>query len=183
MAAEPRAVKALKVADATRRDETNPGIPTMTKTFLTAIFALPMLLSSAEAQAADFGEYKVRIHVTNAEKWKVKWWCNEANGSTSLIDADTYPASTKTTRSTNITPGKCSTGDWKVSFEIKAWGNWKKVQPGANVCTGASCGYSNDGGWTYKTYARPVDFNSSRKLCVSAWNFSFGNIYTLKQGC
>lgn len=42
--------------------------------------------------------------------------------------------------------GLVMVADWKVSFEIKAWGNWKKVQPGASVCNAASCGYSNDGG-------------------------------------
>ncbi len=154
------------------------------KKFLPALLALPMLLTGpVEAQAEDFGEYKIRMHVTNAEKIKVKWWCNESDGSTSLIDADTYPASTKTTRKTKITKSKCSTGDWKVSFHIKAWGKWKDVEPGSNVCTGNSCGYTNNGGITYKTYARPEDFGSNRKLCTISANVAFEKIYVGKDAC
>ncbi len=154
------------------------------KKIIVSLLALPMLLSAGDARAeSNFGEYKVKIHVTNAEKMKVKWWCNESDDTTTLIDADTYPASTKTTRSTNITAAKCSTGDWKVSFEIKKGSNWRKVEPGAGVChDDGSCGYTNDG-WNFKTYARPVDFNSSGKLCTTSWNFGFYDIYVNKAGC
>ena len=149
------------------------------------LLALPLLLSGTDSNAAEthFGEYKVKISVTNAEQWKVKWLCNEADGSTSVIDADTYPASTGTTRSTNINSDKCPTGDWKISFQIKAWGTWKDVKPGSNVCTTSSCGYTKTAGFTYQTYAHPNDFNGSNKLCLLGSNFQFEKIYVSKISC
>lgn len=155
------------------------------KKLLGTLLALPMLLSVGEARAAEnFGEFKVRINATNAEKWKVRWLCNEADGSTSTIDGDTYPASKKTTRTTNITAAKCSTGDWKVEFQIKSFGSWLGVKPGGSACAGdGNCGFTTDGGWSYKTYARPSNFNASNKLCLVGYNFSYTSVYLTKEGC
>ncbi|MCX4246772.1 hypothetical protein [Paraliomyxa miuraensis] len=156
------------------------------KKLITAVLSLPLLLAGGDSDASTqhFGEYKVKINVTNAEEMKVKWWCKEADGSTSLIDADTYPASTSTTRSTNINSTKCSTGDWKVSFHIKAWGSWKDLEPGSNVCLTNSCGYTTNS-FTYKTYAHPEDFTagSNNKLCTTSLNLQFEKIAVSKGGC
>ena len=151
-------------------------------------FALVTLafLFSVEPAAANtyFGEYKVKINATNAEKWKVKWLCNNANGSTSTIDSDTYPSSSSTTRSTNITSSKCSTGDWKVEFYIKVAGDWRSVKPGANVCRGGNCGFWASGTASPQQYARPQNhFNSSKKLCLKGYNFSYNSIYVAQVGC
>src|SRR5690606_16107211 len=102
--------------------------------------AASLLTASPETEAASgdthFGTYKLRIHATNAEMWKAKWICTDDDfNSLYTIDADTYPASTKTTRETNITADKCHTGKWKVEFYIKFAGNWKRIKPGAGICT------------------------------------------------
>ncbi len=154
------------------------------KKLLGTLLALPMLMSAGQAKAdTHFGEYKVKIKVVNAEKWKVRWLCNEADGTTSVIDGDTYPASTGTTRSTNITAAKCSTGDWKIEFQLKKLGNWKDVRPGADVCNGNStCGYTDDA-FTFETYARPNNFNGNNKLCLEAHNIAYNSVYVAKVGC
>ena len=149
---------------------------------LSSIVAAVFALSSLTAQAGgDWGKFKVRINATNAEKWKVKWICNANDGSTHTIDADTYPASKKTTRETNINSDKCDSGDWKLEFYIK-FGSWKRVKPGASICTSSSCGFTTDA-FNFQQYARPKHFNSSNKLCLKGWNFGFNKIYVLKEGC
>lgn len=184
-----RAVSPLMNAPTRRPTPTRPltiETTSIMKKLLGALIALPMFLAAGQADASEthFGEYKVKIHATNAEKWKVRWLCNEADGSTTTIDSDTYPASKKTTRATNITSSKCSTGDWKIEFQIKSGFSWVGVKPGGSACAGdGSCGYSNDGGWSYKQYARPSDFNSSKKLCMTGWNMSFTSVYLHKGGC
>ncbi len=149
---------------------------------LTGVFAAPEDVQAG--QSGNFGEYKIKINATNAEKWKAKWLCNESNGTTTTIDSDTYPASTSTTRSTNITASKCSTGNWKVAFYIKVGGNWRAVKPGASVCgDSSSCGFRTDG-LTYKQYLRPDDYPSgSKKICLKGWNFSYSSIYLTKHSC
>ncbi len=156
------------------------------------LLALPLLLTGVFAspedvhagQTGNFGEYKIKINATNAEKWKAKWTCNESDGTTTHIDSDTYPASTATTRSTNITASKCSSGEWKVEFYIKVAGNWRAVKPGASVCIeSGSCGFRVDF-FTYKQYLRPNDYPSgSKKICLKGWNFGYEKIYLTEYSC
>ena len=141
-----------------------------------------------------FGQYKLRIDATNAEKWKAKWWCVESDDSLTLIDADTFPASSRTTRKTNITAAKCATGQWKVSFHLKKNSNWRDVKPGAGVCGNKDwCGYADDNEFElfepaedqFDRYARPDQdwTNSKDKLCVVAINEWFDKIYLYKEPC
>ncbi|HLT36533.1 MAG TPA: hypothetical protein VK034_09605 [Enhygromyxa sp.] len=159
--------------------------------------AASLLTASPETEAASgdthFGTYKLRIHATNAEMWKAKWICTDDDfNSLYTIDADTYPASTKTTRETNITADKCHTGKWKVEFYIKFAGNWKRIKPGAGICTTypSLCGFyptGNDFVWgTPKDYARPHHFdqgNIGNKMCTIGWNSAFEKIYLVKDAC
>ena len=142
-----------------------------------------------------FGEYKIRINATNAEMWKAKWHCEHEDGSLSLIDADTFPASTRTTRSTNITPEKCPTGIWKVSFELKKNSNWRDVKPAAAICGNKEwCGFYPDHritlgelleGVDFDRYARPDQdwTNSADKLCVVGINTAWDKVYLYKEAC
>ena len=158
-----------------------------TMKLLVKLLAGALAMSSLSAQAGgDWGKYKVKIRVTNAEKWKVKWMCFANDGSVHKIDADQYPASTSTTRETNITQDKCDSGDWKIEFEMKVAGKWKSIHPDSNYCksSGKTCGYyTGDLIKGYVRYVKPKEFNSSNKLCLSAFNFTFGKMYLGKTGC
>lgn len=151
--------------------------------------AQPETIGASAHALTHFGEFKLRINATNAEMWKAKWWCVNGDGSLSLIDADTFPASSQTTRTTNITSDKCTSGRWKVSFEVKRNGNWREVKPGGGVCNYPSfCGYYPSTSLPiipdFREYAEDTDWtNDSSKLCVLAINEWWDKLQVMKEPC
>lgn len=135
------------------------------KTLLGTLVALPLLLSAAgEAKAADHGEYKLKIDVRTAEKWKVRWICD--NGTThSTFDTDTYKGWKTTTRTNNVTADKCSSGNWYLQFRFHhASSSWDTVDTGYHRCYNNECGYYT-GGQTTTSPLRPT--SAATTSCAS----------------
>lgn len=118
---------------------------------LMALVGTPVAMASTHAEAKD---YKVKIVNTTAYKWKVKWQCRKNDGTTKTIDADTYPGFATTTRTTNITSSKCSTGDWWVEFYWYSGSSWNKTY---------LVSFNDVEFWQ----TGPENFNSDDKLCAT----------------
>lgn len=127
-------------------------------------------------------EYKLRVHVTNAEKMKAVWLCKNGDGTFRTIDKDNYPASVQTTHNTTISD--CASDDVRIAFEILKNSNWRRLKPGAHVCSGSDrCGFTRNGGITYNEFATLSDFNSEGMMCSTSANIAWTAIYVGKRGC